>query len=197
MKWNIRRHRGGSWDKKYAQRRLASGGPPEAHLAAHLCATQWLRGGWPPLGGWPLATLWRAARAMILGKNSGRPQRPSRSPPCSPTLCHPVAERWLVPTCWLASGGPLEGRWCYVSRERTLAGPRGHQSTREESHLDPHLHFVLLCCARCGMNTAMWILQGSACLGACGQHVSVHEGNIREPRSYSFRLRFVHTCADV
>ena len=36
--------------KEWAKRRLASVGPPEAHLAAHLCVTQWLRGGWPPWG---------------------------------------------------------------------------------------------------------------------------------------------------
>ena len=49
--------------KEQAQRRLASGGPPDAHL----CATQWLRVGCPPQGGWSPETLWRVAGAMLVG----------------------------------------------------------------------------------------------------------------------------------
>ena len=66
VKQKIRRHRGGSRIKKWAQRRQASRGPLGAHLATHLCGIQWLRG-------------------------------------------------------WLASGGPLGGRWCYVCRETSFA----------------------------------------------------------------------------
>ena len=39
-------------------------------------------------------------------------QRPSRGPPRSPPLCHSVAESRLASMEWLASGGPLEDRWC-------------------------------------------------------------------------------------
>ncbi len=67
MKQNDRRQRGGSADKEKAQRRQTSGGCPDAHLAAHLSATQWLRGGWPPWGQWLLETLWRAAGSMFVG----------------------------------------------------------------------------------------------------------------------------------
>ena len=42
--------------------------------------------------------------------------RPAGGPPCGPPLCHPVAEGWLASMGWVASGGPLEGRWCYVCR---------------------------------------------------------------------------------
>ena len=48
-------------EKQEAQRWLASDGPPEAHLAARLWASQWGRGGWPPWGGWlgsPLEGRW-------------------------------------------------------------------------------------------------------------------------------------------
>ncbi len=41
--------------------RVSTCGPLDAHLVAHPCATQWLRGGWPP------ETLWRAAGAMFVG----------------------------------------------------------------------------------------------------------------------------------
>ena len=51
--------------KEQAQRWPASGGLAEAHLAAHLCATQGMRGGWPPWDGCPLAARWRAAGAML------------------------------------------------------------------------------------------------------------------------------------
>ena len=50
--------------------------------------------------------------------------RPSRGPPCSPPLCHSVAERQLVSIGWLASGGPLEGHWCYVCREACISTRR-------------------------------------------------------------------------
>ena len=43
-------------------------------------------------------------------------QMPSGCPLCSPSECHPVAEGQLASMEWLASGGPLEGRWCYVFR---------------------------------------------------------------------------------
>ena len=47
--------------------RLRGGRRPEAHLAAHRCATQWLRIGWPTWGGWPVEALWRAAGALFVG----------------------------------------------------------------------------------------------------------------------------------
>ena len=50
--------------KEYAQRRQASGVPP--HITGHLCATQWLRGGWPLWGGWPPEVFGRAAGAMFI-----------------------------------------------------------------------------------------------------------------------------------
>ncbi len=37
-----------------------------AHFASHVCAMQWLRGGWPPQGGWPLLRLWRHGGAMYV-----------------------------------------------------------------------------------------------------------------------------------
>ena len=43
--------------------------------------------------------------------------RPFGGPPCSPPLCHPVAEGQMVSMWWMASGGPLEGRCCYVCRD--------------------------------------------------------------------------------
>ena len=52
--------------KGQAQLWPASVGPPEAHLAAHLCATQWLRVRWPQWGGWPLKACSRAAGAMFV-----------------------------------------------------------------------------------------------------------------------------------
>ena len=30
-------------------------------------ATQWLKVGWPPQGGWPPGALWRAAGGMFVG----------------------------------------------------------------------------------------------------------------------------------
>ena len=50
--------------KEWAERWLASSSPPEAHLAAHLYATQWMRVGWPP---------WMAADAMFVGLAQRRP----------------------------------------------------------------------------------------------------------------------------
>ena len=38
--------------------RLRGGKPLEAHLAAHLCATQWLKGCLPPRGGLLLEAHW-------------------------------------------------------------------------------------------------------------------------------------------
>ena len=43
--------------KESVQRKPASRGPLEAHLAVHLCATQWLRVGCP-WRGWPLEGRW-------------------------------------------------------------------------------------------------------------------------------------------
>ena len=40
---------------------------PEAHIADHVSATQWVRDGRPPQGGWPPEALWRAAGAMFVG----------------------------------------------------------------------------------------------------------------------------------
>ena len=51
-----------------------------------------------------------------VGSEQASLKRPSRGPPCSPNLCHPVAETQLAPMEGLASLGPLEGRWCYVCR---------------------------------------------------------------------------------
>ncbi len=50
--------------KEEAQRWQASRGPPEAHLAAYLCVTQWMSGGWPPWGSWPPEVIWRAAAIL-------------------------------------------------------------------------------------------------------------------------------------
>ena len=58
MKWKIRRNRGGSGKQQVGLGTLASRGLPEAHLVAHLCATQWLSPGQPPQGGWPLEGHW-------------------------------------------------------------------------------------------------------------------------------------------
>ena len=52
--------------KEWAQRRRSPGGLPEVHLAAHLCATKWLKGGWLLWGGWPLEAFWRAPAAMFV-----------------------------------------------------------------------------------------------------------------------------------
>ena len=65
MKWKVRRHRGGSGYKRVGSEEAS----PQKHLAAHLCATQWLGVGRPPWGGWPLEALWRAAGAMFVGFN--------------------------------------------------------------------------------------------------------------------------------
>ena len=61
MKQKSRRHKGGSHQQGVGSE------PLEAHLAAHLCATQWLTEGWPLQGGWPKEALWRAADAIFLG----------------------------------------------------------------------------------------------------------------------------------
>ena len=53
--------------KEKAHRQLASGCPLEAHVAAHLHATHWLRVGCPPWDGWPLEVRWRVAGAMFVG----------------------------------------------------------------------------------------------------------------------------------
>ena len=66
MKWKVGRHRGGSGDKRVGSEEAASE-PSEAHLAVNVCATQWLRGGWPPWGGWLPQALWRAAGAIFAG----------------------------------------------------------------------------------------------------------------------------------
>ena len=47
-------------------------------------------------------------------------QRLSGGPPCRPPLCHPVAEQQLASMWWLASGGLLEGHWCYVCRVTSI-----------------------------------------------------------------------------
>ena len=39
----------------------------EAHLAACLCATEWLRAGWPLQDGWPLEALWGTTGALSVG----------------------------------------------------------------------------------------------------------------------------------
>ena len=38
------------------------------------------------------------------------------SPPCNPTLSHPVGEGWLADQWQLASGSPPAGHWCYICR---------------------------------------------------------------------------------
>ena len=55
-------------------------------------------------------------------------QGPSGGPPCSQLMRQLVAERCLACTGTLASGDPLEGRWCYVCREG--CGPRTLTSTQ-------------------------------------------------------------------
>ncbi len=49
--------------------RLRGGQPPEAHLAAYLCATQCLMDSWPAWGGWPPEGRWcyvcRVHKSMI------------------------------------------------------------------------------------------------------------------------------------
>ena len=46
-----------------ARSRLKS--PQEAHLEAHLCVTQWLRGNWPSWGGWSPEAHWETTGAMF------------------------------------------------------------------------------------------------------------------------------------
>ena len=58
------RFRNGTEEAQRKKSRLR-GGEPEAHFAAHLCATKWLKGSWPPQSGWPLETLWTAAYASF------------------------------------------------------------------------------------------------------------------------------------
>ena len=67
MKRKLSRHRGESEDERVGSQVAASSGLPEAHLAAHLCDTQWMKGGWPPWGGCPPAAWQRAAGAMFVG----------------------------------------------------------------------------------------------------------------------------------
>ena len=55
VKWKIGRNGGGSGEKKVGLEKAACGGSSRAHL----CAMQWLRGGWPSHGGWPLEAFQR------------------------------------------------------------------------------------------------------------------------------------------
>ena len=67
VKQNISRHRGGQEDKRVGSEVASLGGPPAAHLAAYLCATQWMTVGWPPWGGCPLAAVQQADNAIFVG----------------------------------------------------------------------------------------------------------------------------------
>ena len=65
MKWKISRHSRESGDKRGGQ-------PPEALWIltlqpTYVPASAWMRVCWPPWGGCPPETLWRAAGAMFVG----------------------------------------------------------------------------------------------------------------------------------
>ena len=49
----------------------------------------------------------RGAEEQGVGSEEANLQRPSGGPPCSSPLRHPVAERQLAFTGWLALAGPL------------------------------------------------------------------------------------------
>ena len=96
---------------------------PGTHLAAYMCAIQWLTESWPLQGGWPQEDLWRAASAMFLWYSHPvelvvqlQVCAFGGGPPCCSSLCNPRAKRWLASTGWLTSGGLSEGRWCYACR---------------------------------------------------------------------------------
>ena len=70
------------------------------------------------------------SRVRIVGSEEASLQKPSGGLPCSPPLCHPVAEGWLASMGWIASGGHLEAAGTMFV-EHAIAGCQwangGHQ----------------------------------------------------------------------
>ena len=67
MKCKISRHRGEPEDKRVGSEVASLWRPVGGPFAAHLCATQWMRGGSPPGDGCPPAACQRATGVMFVG----------------------------------------------------------------------------------------------------------------------------------
>ena len=134
MKRKDRRHREGQGIEKQAQRRPACRGPLGAHLASQFCATQWMRGGWPPWDGWPPEALYKAAGAMFVGPTIFSPLRithdrfwlPERQSSCTlESISLPVTDSFFSWPCLLARPPlitPSDRRVFIRSRHVTSAG---------------------------------------------------------------------------